>query len=622
MNIFYEEDGGFKVGAILADNDSSLQVEAPHGKRSKVKASSVLLRFEQPALSAFMDVAQKTADQIDIDFMWQCCGTDDFEFNTLGREYYGHAPNALEAAGLLLRLHGAPMYFYKKGKGRYKAAPEEALRAALASVEKKRVLAERKQQYVDELVGGRLPAAMKPLVSTLLYAPDKNSLEWKALEAACEQLKLIPARVFERCGALASAHEYHLNHFLFQHFPHGVAFTDAAHAVAPADLPLAAATAFSIDDETTTEIDDAFSVVPLANGNTRVGIHIAAPALGVTPGSPLDVAARARLSTVYFPGDKITMLPAEAITAFTLLEGGARPALSLYLEVDATGAVVKTETRCERVNIAANLRHGELENLYTEDALRGGAIEHRFGAEIAALWKLAGALQAARGKADPANEQQRTEYNFYVDDGRVRIVERRRGSPIDKLVAEMMIFANAEWGRALREAGYVAAYRVQTGGVARMTTAPGPHDGLGVAQYAWASSPLRRYVDLINQRQLLALFAAAPAVYPQGDQELLAALRDFELAYDSYAEFQRMMERYWCLRWIEQEQAAELEATVSRDNLVRFNRLPLVQRVPSLHDAAAGSNVRIALSQLDFWELSVHCEYISPQAPVASASGL
>jgi exoribonuclease II len=83
-----------------------------------------------------------------------------------------------------------------------------------------------------------------------------------------------------------------------------------------------------------------------------------------------------------------------------------------------------------------------------------------------------------------------------------------------------------------------------------------------------------------------------------------------------------MMERYWCLRWIEQEQAAELEATVIRDNLVRFNRLPLVQRVPSLHDAAAGSNVRIALSQLDFWELSVHCEYISPQAPVASVSGL
>ena len=618
MNVFYEEDGGFKVGAILADNDTSLQVEAAHGKRSKVKTSAVLLRFEQPALSAFMDAAQKSADDIDVDFLWQCCGADEFDFEKIGREYFGHAPNALEAAGLLLRLHGAPMYFYKKGKGRYKAAPEESLKAALASVEKKRLLAEQKQAYIDDLAAGRLPASFKPLLSQLLYAPDKNSLEWKALEAACEQLKLVPARVFERCGALASAHEYHLHHFLFEHFPNGTAFGDLSAVVMPSDLPLAETPAFSIDDETTTEIDDAFSVQALANGNTRFGIHIAAPALGIAPDSPLDAAARARLSTVYFPGDKITMLPPAAIDTFTLLEGDARPALSLYLEVDATGAIVSTHSLCECVPIAANLRHGELENVFTEQALANGGIEHRFGKEITALWRLAAQLQAARGKAD-ANEQQRVEYNFYVDDGRVRIVERRRGSPIDKLVAEMMIHANAEWGRALREAGYIGAYRAQTGGVARMTTVPTPHDGLGVQQYAWSSSPLRRYVDLINQRQLLALFAQAAPVYAQGAPEVMAALREFELAYDSYGEFQRMMERYWCLRWIEQEQATELDATVIRDNLVRFDRLPLVIRVPSLRDAPSGASVRIAVSRLDLWELSLQADFIALNTPTATA---
>ena len=610
MNVFYEEDGGFKVGAILADNDTSLQVEAPHGKRSKVKTSAVLLRFEQPALSAFMDAAQKSADDIDVDFLWQCCGADEFDFEKIGREYFGHAPNALEAAGLLLRLHGAPMYFYKKGKGRYKAAPEASLKAALASVEKKRLLAEQKQTYIDDLAAGRLPASFKPLLSQLLYAPDKNSLEWKALEAACEQLKLVPARVFERCGAIASPHEYHLHHFLFEHFPDGMDFGAVSAVVMPSALPLAETPAFSIDDETTTEIDDAFSVRVLANGNTRFGIHIAAPALGIAPDSPLDVAARARLSTVYFPGDKITMLPPAAIDTFTLLEGDARPALSLYLEVDATGAIVSTHSLCECVPIAANLRHGELENVFTEQALAIGGIEHRFGKEITALWRLAAQLQAARGKAD-AHEQQRVEYNFYVDDGRVRIVERRRGSPIDKLVAEMMIHANAEWGRALREAGYIGAYRAQTGGVARMTTVPTPHDGLGVQQYAWSSSPLRRYVDLINQRQLLALFAQAAPVYAQGAPEVMAALREFELAYDSYGEFQRMMERYWCLRWIEQEQATELDATVIRDNLVRFDRLPLVIRVPSLRDAPSGASVRIAVSRLDLWELSLQADFIA-----------
>ena len=219
--------------------------------------------------------------------LWQCCGAEEFDAEKLGREYFGHAPVAVESAGLLLRLHGAPMYFYKKGKGRYKAAPAEALKAALASVEKKRLLAEQKQRYIDELVAGRLPEAFKPLVSQLLYAPDKNSLEWKALEAAGEQLKMTPPRVFERCGALASAHEFHLNHFLFQHFPQGTAFAAMPPVSFPANLPLAPTPAFSIDDETTTEIDDAFSVCVLDNGNTRFGIHIAAPALGIAPESQI-----------------------------------------------------------------------------------------------------------------------------------------------------------------------------------------------------------------------------------------------------------------------------------------------------------------------------------------------
>ena len=177
MNVFYEEEGSFKAGAILADNDTSLQVEAPHGKRSKIKVSAVLLRFAEPALGVFSEAAQRVADEVDVDFLWQCCGTGEFSFDALGREYFGRVPSALESAGLLLKLHGSPMYFYKKGRGRYKAAPPESLKAALASIEKKRLQAEQKQRWAAELAAGRLPAEFQPLVSQLLYAPDKNSLE-------------------------------------------------------------------------------------------------------------------------------------------------------------------------------------------------------------------------------------------------------------------------------------------------------------------------------------------------------------------------------------------------------------------------------------------------------------
>ena len=132
-NVFYEEDGGFKVGAVLTDNDTSLQVEAPHGKRSKIKSAAILLRFSS-ALADFLPAAEQQAAEIDIDFLWECCGDAEFDAATLAEDYFGHKPSALESAAIALRVHGAPMYFYKKGKGRYKAAPHEALQAALAGI--------------------------------------------------------------------------------------------------------------------------------------------------------------------------------------------------------------------------------------------------------------------------------------------------------------------------------------------------------------------------------------------------------------------------------------------------------------------------------------------------------
>jgi exoribonuclease-2 len=604
MNVLYEEAGGFKVGTILTELPASLHVEAPHGKRSKIKTSSVVLRFDAP-LSDFLDRARETAQAIDVDFLWQCCGSGEFSFEALAQDYYGRAPQAVESAGLLMKLHDAPMYFYKRGRGRYQAASPETLKAALASVEKKRLQAEQRARYVEELKSGRLPDAFAPIVTKLLYAPDRNTLEWKALEAACEELKLAPPRVLARCGAIASAHDYHLNRFLFEHFPGGAGWGEVPPPDVPAELGVAPVRAFSIDDASTTEIDDAFSVAKLDNGNLRIGVHIAAPALGIAPGSALDQLARERLSTVYFPGRKITMLPEAAISAYTLAAGGEPPALSLYVELAPDGAIVAEESRVERVPIAANLRHQELDPVFTAPALAAGDIEHEYGRELKVLLQFARQLREQRGQPEGG---ERAEYNFEVEGEHVDIVLRERGTPVDVIVSELMIHANARWGAQLAQAGYAAIYRAQAAGVTRLTSVPEPHEGLGVGQYAWSSSPLRRYVDLINQRQLIALLSGDPACYAPGDERLLAAMREFELAYEAYVEFQRMMERYWCLAWIEQENVKVLDATVLRENLVRFDRLPLTLRVPALRDVKPGAAVRLAISRIDRWDLTLHGE--------------
>ena len=606
--VFYEEDGGFKVGAVMADNDTSLQVEAPHGKRSKIKSSAVMLRFEQPSLTEFMPLVDKESQSLDVDFLWECCGENEFAFTDLGRDYYGHAPTAVEAAAVLTRLHSAPMYFYKRGKGRYKAAPQEALKAALAGAERKRQQESLKVHYAQALQKGELPEAFKPMLQDLIYKPDKNSLEYKALDAAATASKQTPLQVLAQAGGIASTHDYHLNGFLREYFPDGTNFPALEIAPLARDLPLANVNAFSIDDASTTEIDDAFSVTILPGGNIQVGIHIAAPALGIAVDDAIDRIARQRLSTIYMPGNKITMLPDSVIENFTLSEGRTAPALSLYLVFAGNDTtLIESHTRLEFVSIKHNLRHDQLDDHFTEANINGSAGDYPYKAELLTLWRVANKLEAARGKAEAGPPP--LDYNFYIEDDRVRIVPRLRGSPLDKVVSELMIKANAEWGQRLTEANIAAIYRTQGNGKVSMSVEPGGHQGLGVSHYAWSSSPLRRYVDLVNQRQLIAWVNGTPPPYGRTSEALGAAIRDFELAYDAYADMQRKIERYWCLRYLQQEKIEVAKASVLRESLVRLSGLPLVCRVPSLPNLPFGTEVEVEIGAIDLWAIELACRF-------------
>ncbi|HCX33802.1 MAG TPA: ribonuclease II [Rhodocyclaceae bacterium] len=612
MNVLYEEDGTFRCAEVLADQNTSLQVELPSGKRAKVKSANVLLRFESPGTSALIEAAERQAEAIEVDFLWEVCAEGEFGFLELARDYYGHEPDAAQATAILLRVHGAPIYFHRKGRGRFRRAPPEILQAALTGLERKRQQAATIERMAGELAARRLPAEFAPMLPALLYKPDRNRVEAKALELASAESGLAPARLLQECGAIASPHDYHLGRFLFEYFAAGTAFPAHAEPETPVGLPAADAEAFSIDDAATTEIDDAFSVSPRAEGGWRIGIHIAGAGLGIRPGSGLDAIARQRLSTVYMPGRKITMLPDAVIDRFTLAAGRECEALSLYLDIGPDFTIRSHATRAERVRVAANLRHHDLEPRFNEEAVASQAFDFPFGTELSILWQLAVVLEAGRGK--PAAVAGAFDYNFSVDwsvpEGRVEIVPRRRGSPLDKLVAELMIVANSTWGGLLAQADIPAIYRAQSAGKVRMTTAAAAHDGLGVDQYAWASSPLRRYVDLINQWQLLAHLRGEPPPFGKRSEALLGAMRDFELTYAAYAEFQRAMERYWCLRWLEQEDERMPLASVLRDNLVRLERVPLVLRVPSVPALAPGSRVRVSVDDIDYFSLEARLRFL------------
>jgi exoribonuclease-2 len=630
QHLLFEEDGAFKAGSVLSATDAAFQVELASGKRTKVKSSHVLLRFAAPAPAELMQRAAREAEGIDLDFLWECAPQEDFGFEELAREYHGAAPDAVQAASILFRLHGAPVYFHRKGRGRFRPAPADILKAALAAVERKRVQEEQRAAMTAALKQGTLPAPIAMLGVNLIVRPDKNGIEWKALEQAANELQMSPLRLMLARGGIGSAFRWHLESFLLTTFPRGTGF-DAALPKPQINgdrLPLADMAAFSIDDSATTEIDDAFSLHNLdADTPTiRVGIHIAAPALAITRGDAIDAVARTRLSTVYAPGMKITMLPPDWIDAYSLNVDAVIPALSLYVEVGREDLLPRAfETRVERVRIAANLRHDVLDDVVTPEAVAAGRLDCAFGRELLFLHGLARALLAererVRGKPEPLG---RVDYTFRVDaapgegerggefdieHGRVDIVPRKRGAPLDLIVAELMILANSHWGGWLAAKKVPAIYRSQSFsrgvGKVRMSTTPAPHEGMGVAQYAWCTSPLRRFVDLVNQRQLIAAATGSAPAYAANDAELFAIVSSFEAAYASYAQFQERLERYWCLRWLTQEGVSRLAATVLKGDVLRLDGMPFVMRMPGLPELARGQRLELDLLSSDEIELTL-----------------
>jgi len=622
VNVFFEESGSFKAGSVLSRQGDAFQVELPGGRRAKVRAKDVLIEFDKPGAAELMQEADAVAQDIDLDFLWECAPDDEFPFATLGAEYFGERFGPTERAALVLRMHGAPVYFRRKGRGMYQRAPQEQLKMALAGLERKRQQALVQQGYEEELKAGRLPEAFTGKTAlALLTKPDKNTIEYKALEAAAAARGISQARLMLECGAIPSARALHEARFLAEFFPHGTGFPPVTLGSLPDDLPEANVQAFSIDDITTTEIDDAFSVEHLADGRVRIGVHIAAPALGIQRGDEVDAIARTRLSTVYMPGDKITMLPDSVVDAFTLAEGGLRPALSLYVIVNReTQEIVASETRAERVFVKNNLRHNTLDELVTEEALAAGTGEYPHKEDIAVLWPFAQALfekrQAARAGYGLRREVQRnTDFNFYVEGEHITITPRRRGSPLDTIVAELAILANSSWGAFLHDHGVPGIYRTQRAFGAptgpkrtRMQTNAAPHEGLGVTQYAWSTSPLRRYVDLVNQWQLLAcvqhgVTAKLAAPFKPKDADLFAVVQGFDDTYTAYADHQRRMEYFWCLRWLKQENRKQVVASVVKGDLVRLEEIPLLLHVPGLGVHARGTRLQMEVMSID--ELTV-----------------
>jgi len=634
MFLLFEEAGKFMAGRVLSEADASAQVELDSGKRVKVKTANMLLKFEKPLPAEFVAAAQSASQGIELEMAWEFAPDEEFGFADLARDYFSPQAPLSEQAAMLFRLFDSPHYFRRAGKGRFRKASAEVIAQALAAIEKKKVIAEQITQWATELGAGQCPAPVREQLYKILFKPDKNAPEYKAVVEAARATHTAPLELLQKSGAIASPYQFHWKRFLLENFPKGTGFPAiAAQTVDGKDLPLAAVQAFSIDDSQTTEIDDALSVQGLGSGTITLGIHIAAPGLAIQPGDAVDQLGRARLSTVYMPGYKVTMLPDALVQTYTLQAGRDCPALSLYVTLDeATLEIKGHESKLERVPIAHNLRHDQLDAVVTEPWLLDPAFNHEnepqplpaLREQLSFLYRLAKDLKAkrevVRGKPETFN---RPDYNFRLvgNDGAepqgnetVQISTRQRGAPLDLIVAEAMILANSTWGNWMAELGVPGIYRSQAslapGVKVRMGTKALPHAGIGVKSYAWSSSPLRRYTDLVNQWQIIACVqhgktAALAAPFKPKDASLFSIISSFDEAYSAYNGYQGGMERFWTLQYLQQNGITELEASVFKENMVRADTLPLVLPVMGAQNLPRGARVRVKLGEMDLITLDI-----------------
>lgn len=627
--IFYEQQGKLLAAQVLEQKDAHIHAKGQGSSALKIKVKDVLLKgaLGEPSAQSIALKLDAMVAEADVPFVWECAPDAVFGFDELALEYYGGGASLLEKAAMWQVLHGAPIYFGKKGKGQFTRQPAEQIEMALIGMAKKEARLKLQNDMTAQLVSGTAPDEVLQMRDAILQKKNANDVSYKAVLDAAAQLNLSVPQLLLHAGAFETAFDLHRATFIAENYPKGIAGELPEPVVKGDDLQFNdVLDVFSIDDSMTTEIDDAFSVQALVDGRYRIGVHIAAPSLSVTRDDAADTHASSRMSTMYTPGEKITMLPDAWVKSFSLDEGTVKPVVSIYATFDpaAEVAVLDVESRVERIKVSANLRHDVPQMQLTPDDLDGERSDYPYAAALKVLWqashKLSAVRDAMRGKPENNN---RADFSFNIDnpdqkplngDEPVVITQRMRGSPIDKIVSEWMIFANVNWAQMLDGLRVPALFRTQSNIGVRTSTHSQPHLAMGVPAYMWTTSPLRRYTDWLNQMQVIAAIehgvtAPMQAPFKAKEIDLLQRMSAFDERYKAYNEQQNKMEKYWCLQWLAQHMTDgffEGEAIVIKDTALRLSRVPLYLPCSTIPDGVPlQSRVVVRLSGIDWVELTV-----------------
>jgi exoribonuclease-2 len=539
------------------------------------------------ALAGWRDRAEAARSEVDLATVWELFAgpPQSLELEALAGCLWDSLTGE-RAYALFSALRDDRLFFKEKG-GRYEPRPlaqvEELRKAQMALANKEKLQAEMVARLEARFADPAAPLGadeLKRLEAVKKYAlwgdeaPDKN--------AGLELLKLL-GRPQTEAGAFqltVDAGVWHRHENLDVHRAGLTAAFDpeleaaAAQAVRvdPAHtVGLTALETVTIDDDTTTEVDDALSVETLADGRSRYWVHIADPGRWIAPGSPLDLEARRRGTTVYLPTGRFTMFPPVlAEGPFSLNPGADAPALSFGCLLTPEGALAEFTVVPSTIRVTRRLSYHQAEELRAEGHPLVKAL-----AETAALRE---AWRRAQG-AVMINLPE-TEVKVDLAKNEVKIGVYTAEAARD-WVAEFMVLAGEAAARFAAEKQVPVLYRVQKAGeppdvdhlpegpvrefakIVSMTRSglsvePGQHAGLGLSAYLQATSPIRRYGDLAVHRQLKAAAAGDPPPYSEDDLAVLAA--ELDPLNGQASKMERNADRYWVTEYLARQKGKTWEA--------------------------------------------------------------
>ena len=609
--IVLSDFNSYKLATIIENHKNNCQVEIFEDKsKKKIKQNQIIYTINDN-LEKFNTELQTLISQIDIPLLselvdeGQRCHVD--ELSTI---YFGEDANLCQKTALVFKLANSNVEFHNYQDGSFSKCSLIEQEERRTNLNKQQIALEQYQHYrslfLDAINNNTRINDNSIDIFKLLHKPDKHSPIYKALNHISVENKLSALEICNKVGLVDDLEEFFVN-----------AFSRDNSFITPIDnnkqLDTSTLTkrfdlkVFSIDDSNTTEIDDAFSVEITSTGYV-IGIHIAAPALDMSLGE----AIANNISTIYHPGNKITMLPIDVIKKYSLWEQTSMPVVSIFFILDNEFNITEYNSSLNMVKIDANLRIESLENLFNQDNLESNH-GYPYEMELKLLYKFACILEEKRGK--PSVNNLFIDYNFNFVEDKIEIKPRVRGNPIDKLVSELMILANCSWGRLLTNAFIPAIYRVkQPNYPVKMTLTPDSHTGLNVDYYTWATSPLRRSADFINQYQIINMINKSKDFYTVASPILSEVVDNFDTKYSKYIDFQNKMERYWSLKYLIQENISEVDAVFIYKTNILINGVPIQIDAANFTTAKPkGTKVRLKIYNINLSTISFDFKIISTE---------